>query len=138
MAAHQQITCEWWQRTRTNFDIYVSEAVLDEIGAGDPDAASRRLTIVEQLPILALTEDVSTLSMEYQHKLGLPRTAQLDVVHLAYAVAYELDYFLTWNCAHIANGVIIQRLQKANVALGRATPVIVTPEELLETPNGGL
>jgi hypothetical protein len=137
VAAHQQITHEWWQQARRNFDIYVSEAVLDEISAGDPDAASRRLALTEGLPILALTEEVGSLAIEYQHGLGLPRSARLDVVHLACAVVYELDYLLTWNCAHLANGVVIHRLQKVNTVLGRATPVIITPEELLETPEGG-
>ncbi len=59
-------------------------------------------------------------------------------MHLACAVVYELDYLLTWNCAHLANGVVIRRLQRLNVTLGRATPVIVTPEELLESPEGGV
>ena len=136
VAAHQQITHEWWRQARTNFDIYVSEAVLDEISAGDPDAASRRLALTDGLPILAINDEVGSLAVEYQHKLGLPRSAQLDVVHLACAVVYELDYLLTWNCAHLANGVVIRRLQKLNVTLDRATPVIITPEELLETPEG--
>ena len=138
VAAHQQITHEWWRQARTNFDIYVSEAVLDEISAGDPDAASRRLALTDGLPILAINDEVGSLAIEYQRELGLPRSAQLDVVHLACAVVYELDYLLTWNCAPLANGVVIRRLQKLNATLGRATPVIVTPEELLESPEGGV
>ncbi len=47
-----------------------------------------------------------------------------------------MAYLLTWNCKHLANGVIIQRLQTINVSLGRFTPIIVTPEELLEFPKG--
>ena len=31
VAAHQQITHEWWNYERERFDLYVSEAVLDEI-----------------------------------------------------------------------------------------------------------
>lgn len=137
VAAHQQITHEWWQQVRTNFDIYISEAVLDEISAGDSDAASRRLAIVKEMPILALSEEVGSLAIEYQKELGLPYSAQLDIVHLACAVVYELDYLLTWNCKHLANGVIIQRLNNVNTTLGRKTPVIITPEELLEMPEGG-
>ena len=132
VAAHQQITHEWWQQVRPNFDIYISEAVLEGIRAGDPEAASRRLALVEELLILALTEEVETLAEEYQNKLGLPG---LDVVYLACAVVYELDYLLTWNCAHLANGVVIQRLHAVNPMLGRMTPIIVTPEELLESPE---
>ena len=136
VAAHQQITHEWWQQARANFDIYISEAVLEEINAGDPEAVSRRQALVEDVPILKLTEEVATLAKEYQGKLGLPQRAQLDIVHLACAVAYEMDYLLTWNCKHLANGVIIQRLQSINRMLDRPTPIIVTPEELLESPGG--
>jgi hypothetical protein len=136
MAAHQQITHEWWRQARARFDVYISQAVLDEISAGDPEAASQRLALVRELPILALTEEVDALATEYHGKLGLPEGAQLDAVHLACAVLYELDYLLTWNCKHLANGVVIQRLQAVNRILGRPTPIIVTPEELLDSPEG--
>ena len=77
------------------------------------------------------------MAREYQGKLDLPRGARLDVVHLACAVAYRLDYLLTWNCAHLANDEVIRRLQAVNTMLGRETPIIVTPEELLISPEGG-
>jgi hypothetical protein len=137
VAAHQQITHERWDRARSKFSNYISQAVLDEISVGDPDAASRRLALVAGLPILALTEDVRFLAEEYLRKLGLPRGAQLDVIHLACAVFYEVDYLLTWNCAHLANGLVIKRLQRVNGALGRPTPIIATPEELLTSPGRG-
>jgi hypothetical protein len=41
-----------------------------------------------------------------------------------------MDYLVTWNCAHIANGQVIKRLIKVNDKENLATPVIVTPEEL--------
>jgi len=44
-----------------------------------------------------------------------------------------MDYLVTWNCAHIANGEMIRRLLKANTTLKRPTPLIVTPEEVLES-----
>jgi hypothetical protein len=88
VAAHQQITHEWWDRARLKFSMYISQAVLDEISVGDPDAVSRRLALVSKLPILALTEEVEALAKEYLGKLGLPRGARLDLVHLASAVVY--------------------------------------------------
>ncbi len=136
VAAHQQITHDWWQQARGKFDLYISEAVLEEISVGDPDAATRRQSFLDGLSILALTEEVVALAEEYQSQLGLAPGAQLDGVHLAFASVYEMAYLLTWNCKHLANGVIIQRLQTINVSLGRFTPVIVTPEELLEFPEG--
>ena len=136
VAGHQQITHEWWQEVRSDFDIHISQFVLDEISAGDPDAAARRLALVEGLPLLDITDEVGTLAHEYQNRLALPPAARLDVLHLACTVVHQLDYLLTWNCAHLANGRVIRRLQTINAELGRRTPIIVTPEELLEAPRG--
>ena len=134
VAAHQQLTHMWWQRARPGFEMYISEAVLEEIGAGDTEVATRRLAFVSGLPILTITDEVAQLAEVYLRRLGLPAKAQLDSVHLACAVVYELDYLLTWNCTHLANGLLIQRLQGLHQELARVTPIILTPEELLEVP----
>lgn len=42
---------------------------------------------------------------------------------------------LTWNCRHIANATIQQRLRKVAEAGGFTLPVICTPEKLLENGN---
>ena len=69
----------------------------------------------------------------YGKTLGLSGKARADIPHLAYAVSYRMDYLVTWNYSHIANGEMIRRLLKANGELNRPTPLIVTPEEILET-----
>jgi hypothetical protein len=43
MAANQEVTREWWANRRNAFESFVSQIVLKESGAGDPDAAQRRL-----------------------------------------------------------------------------------------------
>lgn len=73
-----------------------------------------------------------TLVQAYDQRLGLVGRARADIVHLAFAVAYKMDYVVTWNCRHLANGETIRRLRNANQELQRTTPIIVTPEELLE------
>lgn len=133
IAAHQQITQEWWQTAHGRFELYISEAVLDEVRAGDPEAVERRLQLIESLPVLALNKDVRSLTRHYDRTLGLSGKARADIPHLAYAVAYQMDYLVTWNCAHLANGEMIRRLFEANAQLGRSTPLIVTPEEILES-----
>lgn len=130
VAAHQQITHDWWIQAARKFDLFVSEAVLIEIRAGDPAMAARRLEIIQDLPILALREDVRGLVRFYSEKLNLPEQARADILHIAFAVAYQLDYLVTWNCKHIANGQTIRRLLWVNRELQRPTPVILTPEEL--------
>jgi hypothetical protein len=34
-AAHQQITREWWETRRQDFDLFISQMVIDEASAGD-------------------------------------------------------------------------------------------------------
>jgi len=133
VAAHQKITQDWWQKANERFDLYVSEAVLAEVRAGDPEAMSRRLQVIEHLPVLAINEDVRALTIHYLKNLRLSGKAQADIPHFAFAVSYQMDYLVTWNCAHIANGEMIKRLIAVNAVVKRHTPIIVTPEEILES-----
>jgi hypothetical protein len=106
--------------------------VIEEIAMGDTEAAADRQVAVRGLPILTLTDAVGALAREYDSSLRLPPKARTDVLHIAFAVAYEMDYLVTWNCRHIASGPVIRRLQEVNDIAGRKTPLIVTPEALLE------
>ena len=137
IAAHQQITHDWWTTARDRFELYVSEAVLDEIRAGDPGYAAKRLEIVAGLGVLVLSEEVESLIRVYRERLLPVGSARGDLPHFAYAVAYKMDFLVTWNCAHLANGQVIRRLLLVNNEIGQDTPVILTPEELLTTYLGG-
>jgi hypothetical protein len=132
VAGHQQTTREWWDTARLRYALYVSEVVLRELQAGDSEAAELRVKKVQGIPILGLIDDVASLARTYEAELRLPPKAGNDILHIAFSVAYDIDYLPTWNCAHIANGHTIRRLAAVNERLGRRTPVIVTPEELLE------
>jgi hypothetical protein len=134
IAAHQQITQEWWDTAKDRFDLYVSEAVLKEIRDGDPVYAVKRMNEVAGLEVLAFTSDVDFLAREYERRVVLTGSAVTDLAHLAFAVVYRMDYVATWNCKHLANGQVIKRLAKANDELGRTTPIIVTPQELMSPP----
>ena len=135
VAARQQVTRDWWQNAQERFNLYVSEAVLQEIRAGDSVAAARRIELVRGLTVLDVTKEVDSLVEIYQRHFGLPQRARTDIVHIAVAVTYELDYVVSWNCKHIANGHILRRLMEVNHTLGRFTPLLYTPAELLERPE---
>ena len=63
-------------------------------------------------------------------------TKQINYVKFILYGAYKLDYLVTWNCKHIANAQVIHRLMVINQELGMATPVIATPEFLLDVTKG--
>ena len=61
-SARQAITIEWWETYRGLFDVFISELVFEEIGTGDLQAASNRLAIVENIPILVATDNAMALA----------------------------------------------------------------------------
>jgi predicted nucleic acid-binding protein len=131
VAGHQQITHTWWQTAKDRFELFVSEAVLREVRAGDPECATRRLDVLADIPILPLSQEIRSLAEWYQKELHLPQKAGADALHIATAVSYDMDYLVTWNCAHIANGHVLRTLMKLNHGLGRYTPLLLTPQELM-------
>lgn len=50
--ANIQATREWWNTRRDQFDLYISQPVLDEAARGDVEIASKRLEILKDFPLL--------------------------------------------------------------------------------------
>lgn len=130
-AAHQQITHSWWRQRRPRFDLVVSQLVLEEAAAGDPDAAQRRSALLEDLPLVEIDSDVTSLAEELIEKLPLPRRAGADALHIAAATCAGVDFLLTWNCAHIANAELRPGIEKVCREQGYAAPVLCTPDEFM-------
>lgn len=132
IAAHQQITQQWWQTRSAEFELFVSQIVLSEAGAGDKDSAARRLAVLENLPVLEQTEAVTAFAQELMEQVPFPEKAAIDALHVAMAVVNGMDYMLTWNCTHIAKAALRGRIEAICRANGYDPPVICIPEELLE------
>ncbi len=132
-AAHQQITQQWWQTQRARFDLFVAPPVLQEAQAGDPDAAARRVAVLQTIPLLMLSEEAAGLAQALIAPGPLPANAVVDALHIAIATVHGMHYLLTWNCTHIANAAIRSDIEDICRARGYEPPVICTPEELLET-----
>lgn len=132
VAAHQQITQEWWDSARMGFDLFVSPVVMDEIAKGDAGQAQKRLASVEDMPVLAVGADVHLLTAEYMDQIVIPGESKADAFHLALASWHGMDYLLTWNCRHIANAAIKRIVESVNGKHNIRTPIICTPEELME------
>lgn len=130
--AHQEITRKWWPKAIKKYNVFVSEIVIDEASRGDPNIAKKRLEEIKNFTVLEKTKDVDNLSQVYIDKLNIPPKSIGDADHLAIACLNEIDYLVTWNCAHICNAEIIKKLMKINNQLGVHTPIICTPESLME------
>lgn len=125
--AHQQVTQEWWERHRRGFNLYVSELVLYEISRGDVAAAESRLDLVRGFPVLRITGEARTLADRIFGATRLPDKAAPDALHVALAAVNGMDFLLTWNCTHIANGVVLKVGTSFVAIAGMSRPSYVLP-----------
>jgi predicted nucleic acid-binding protein len=131
--ARQRITEQWWTHATQNLSLYISQAVIEEAMQGDKLAAAKRLQHLNKIPSLDISESVVKVYQTYIKELPIPPRAHRDALHIAVAAVHGMDYLASWNCKHIANGIIIKKIININTRLCIPIPVIITPDELLET-----
>jgi len=132
VAGHQQISQEWWESILPRLNAFISEAVILEASKGDTGAVRMRMQKLAHIKILEINSDVQMLAELYISRLKIPKKAAMDALHLAAASWHGMDYLVTWNCAHIANARTELLLRQINSEREIDTPVICTPEELME------
>jgi hypothetical protein len=59
-AARQQLTQDWWENDKHNFELFVSETVQDEASQGNPEAAQKRLNAIKGIPNLEMADEIIT------------------------------------------------------------------------------
>jgi len=131
IAGNQETTKDWWTR-RGDFELFISVFVLDEVSAGDTEAAKLRIQALEGIPEIEITEEVDMIAERLLSQASLPQKAKVDALHIAAATIGGMDYLLTWNCTHIANPVLRVKIESVIRSFGYEPPVICTPQELLE------
>jgi predicted nucleic acid-binding protein len=131
VAAHQEITRDWWESRRSDFELYVSELVVQEVRAGDALLAGQRLELLRDVPILAVSSEILELAEDLITEGPIPRKAAGDAAHIAIATVYGCEYLLTWNCRHIANAELHRAIRRVVEQYGYEVPSLCTPEELM-------
>jgi predicted nucleic acid-binding protein len=98
VAAHQQITNDWWENALPNYDAFISPIVLEEVSRGDADAVQSRLEKVANFPVLEVLPEVRNLADAYFSALDIPEKARADAYHLAIVSWHGIDFVVSWNC----------------------------------------
>ena len=130
--SHQLLSRDWWKNAEKEYNLYISQPVISEISKGNKELAEKRINLIKDFPVLDFNEAIDDLILNYMNYFKLPVKMELDVTHIAYAVYYELDYLVTWNCRHIANAHFRHQITKYNILNNLFLPELCTPEELLE------
>ncbi|MBI5499981.1 MAG: type II toxin-antitoxin system VapC family toxin [Deltaproteobacteria bacterium] len=131
-AARRQMTLRFWESYAERFRLFVSAYVEAEIAAGQWPGREDALARIAALPRLPVTPAVDVAVATYIRTHLMPADAEGDAAHLACASVHGMDVLLTWNVRHLANPLKVDRLQVINRRLGLVTPVLCTPEALLE------
>ena len=130
-AAWQQITLQWWEQAREQYELFTSELVVSEAAEGNPEAAQRRLDSLRSITELVVDSEMESLAARLIADGGFPATAAVDALHVAIATVQAVDLFLTWNCRHINNADTKPVVRSICAVAGYTCPEICTPQELL-------
>ena len=60
--ARQELTIEWWNVRRSAYDLYTSQSVIEEVARGDQEMATARIDLLRDVPLLAITEEVTSVA----------------------------------------------------------------------------
>jgi hypothetical protein len=131
IAGQQQATRDWWQLRRVCFECVTSDETRAEAARGDAEQIRKRLAALAGLPSLSITPEIDKLAEEFLRTGALPAAARSDAIHLSAASITQVDYLLTWNCRHLANGQILRRLEREARRSGWDLPTVCTPLELM-------
>lgn len=130
-AGHQAITHAWWETRRQEFELFISEVVIDEAKYGHPEAAEKRLTSLAGINLLDVTDEAIEFADRLIQNHAIPQKAATDALHISIACVSGINYLVTWNCKHIANAERYEAVNRICIENGYVAPIICTPEELL-------
>lgn len=130
IAAHQASTLDFWKRL-DEFDVYISDIVIQEAAKGDRTQAEKRSETIATLPVLMIDDDVRELARQFLDLGIIPEKCPEDALHIAVSAANGMDAIVTWNFKHMNNPFIRTRVRRIVETNGWICPEICSPEEFL-------
>ena len=112
----QLITEKWVQNDLPDFEVYISELVLNEINNNtDEKLKEKMLRLLNEIkPInLEINEEVLKIAQIYRNEI-LSKEIN-DTVHIAVVSFYGLEILVSWNFRHIVNWRTINTIHKINL-----------------------
>jgi hypothetical protein len=131
LAAHQQLTRQWWQNERHGYHCVTSQEVLREASLGDTEMSRRRAEMLAGLTVLEVNDSARELARAILIERLLPPSAASDAIHAVVASQNRVGILLTWNCRHLANPHILAKLRIFMSARNLVLPEVCTPIEIV-------
>lgn len=129
-AGRQVITSNWWLNSKSQYEVYISALVEEEISGGDPTAAAKRLEAVADIQSILITSEAQLLADTLVASKAVPDNSIRDALHIAIAATQGIDYLLTWNFKHINNAEKKALITYVVETDGWVCPILCSPDEL--------
>jgi len=135
----REITQAFFDKIRHGgYEIFVSDAVIEEIGRANDEKKQRLLNIIKEYDPKRLTinEEVMELTQKYISEEVFPANKVEDAIHAAVATVYEMDALISWNLKHLSNLKKMEMINGINMKEGYfkrlelITPMEVSDEEI--------
>lgn len=136
VAGRQYETHRWWNEESDRYRLVTSELVYEEAERGSPEFAAKRIALLKTLDEIDFPKfETKTIVESLLRDHSLPARAANDATHIAIAAANEIEFLLTWNCAHLANAVARPKIEETLRRLGYKSVLLCTPWELRSPPE---
>lgn len=80
-----EVTKKWWETQLDNYEIFISDEVLVEIGDGEYPNKNKIVNLIKNIPILEEVPEIKEIAEYYINNYLMPQTISGDASHLAYA-----------------------------------------------------
>jgi predicted nucleic acid-binding protein len=128
----QLFTRQWWDDHSSNFQLVVSDFVVDEASDGHPEAVARRLEALRNLKLIDnKAPEIESLANSLIRENALPSNAKLDALHIATCAYHALDYLASWNFSHIVNAQQLSKIEATCAGNGYPASRLVTLDQLI-------
>lgn len=109
-----EITRKWWSEMSDNYDLLISDAVLQELSEGSYPNKEEIIKFVSNIPLLPTVDNIELIVEFYIENYVMPKSFVGDAAH------------------HLANANKRRHIRIMNGRLGLSTPEIITPLELFK------
>lgn len=124
------LTVEFWKRLK-NFEVFISSLVVDEIEAISNAALRAQMRrLIESFQVFEVNSEIEQLADVYVRERIIPARYWSDALHIAVAVANNVQYLISWNFKHFVNVKTRQMVNAVNWKEGYGVIEIIAPPEL--------
>jgi len=127
----QAATIRFWKEILPNYQVYISEITVEELGDTKDEILRKNLNkLIQHLKVLKINPKIRDLAKTYIERNVFSERYMDDALHVAVASFYEISYLVSWNFEHLVK-VRTRRLVKlVNTLEGFREVEIVSPPEL--------